>query len=129
MKLKGSPLNLDVYETSEVLTNKHFQHYQLPDFERLYLPPSMRPFLYLKPLETKEFIADDNRGAVSAFPSLKMDGTDFYPVKGVGSPAHPFSDSFLAKRRFALLYEIQFYESELWLMRRWLQDISQGNCG
>jgi hypothetical protein len=98
MKLKGSPLNLDVYETSEVLTNKHFQHYQLPDFERLYLPPSMRPFLNLKPLETKEFIADDNRGAISAFPSLKIDGTDFYlSVKGVGSPTHPFSRQLLGK--------------------------------
>src|SRR5674476_1135999 len=83
MKLKGLPLNLDVYETSEVLTNKHFQQYQLSDFERLYLPPSMRPFINLKPLETKEFIADDNRGAVSAFPSLKIDNTDFYlSVKG-----------------------------------------------
>ncbi|HZW83513.1 MAG TPA: hypothetical protein VFF14_08865, partial [Candidatus Deferrimicrobium sp.] len=62
MKLKGSPLNLDVYETSEVLTNKHFKEFQLSDFERLYLPPSMQPFTNLKPLETKEFIVDDNRG-------------------------------------------------------------------
>ena len=98
MKLKGSPLNLDVYETSEVLTNKHFQQYQLSDFERLYLPPSMRPFINLKPLETKEFIADDNRGAVSAFPCLKIDNTDFYlSVKGVGSPTHPFSRQLLGK--------------------------------
>ena len=98
MKLKGLPLNLDVYETSEVLTNKYFQNYQLPDFERLYLPPSMRPFLNLKPLETKEFIADDNRGVISAFPSLKIDGTDFYlSVKGIGSPTHPFSRQLLGK--------------------------------
>jgi hypothetical protein len=98
MKLKGSPLNLDVYETSEVLTNKHFQNYQLSDFERLYLPPSMRPFQNLKPLATKEFIADDNRGAISAFPSLKIDGTDFYlSVKGIGSPTHPFSRQLLGK--------------------------------
>ena len=98
MKLKGLPLNLDVYETSEVLTNKYFQNYQLPDFERLYLPPSMRPFINLKPLETKEFIADDNRGVISAFPSLKIDGTDFYlSVKGIGSPTHPFSRQLLGK--------------------------------
>ena len=98
MKLKGSPLNLDVYETSEVLTNKHFQHYPLSDFERLHLPPSMRPFLNLKPLETKEFIADDNRGAISAFPSLKIDDTDFHlSVKGIGSPTHPFSRQLLGK--------------------------------
>jgi hypothetical protein len=98
MKLKGSPLNLDVYETSEVLTNKHFQNYQVSNFERLYLPPSMRPFINVKPLTTKEFIADDNRGAISAFPSLKIDGTDFYlSVKGIGSPTHPFSRQLLGK--------------------------------
>ncbi len=98
MKLKGSTLNLDVYETTEVLTNKHFQHYKLSDFERLYLPSCMRPFTNLKPLETKEFIADDNRGAVSDFPSLKIDDTDFYlSVKGVGSPTHPFSRQLLGK--------------------------------
>ena len=98
MKLKGAPLNLDFYETSEVLTNKHFQQYNLSDFERLYLPPSMRPFINLKPLETKEFVADDNRGAVSAFPCLKIDDTDFYlSVKGVGSPTHPFSRQLLSK--------------------------------
>ncbi|MGE5532838.1 MAG: hypothetical protein ACM3UN_00655 [Bacillota bacterium] len=98
MKLKGSPLNLDVYETSEVLTNKHFKEFQLSDFERLYLPPSMQPFTNLKPLETKEFIVDDNRGAVSAYPNLKIDNTNFYlSIKGVGSATHPFSRQVLGK--------------------------------
>jgi hypothetical protein len=41
---------------------------------------------------------DDNRGAVSPLPSLKMDGTDFYlSVKGIGSPTNPFSHQLLGK--------------------------------
>lgn len=98
MKLKGSPLDLDGYEISEVRTNRQFERYQLSSFERLYLPPCMRPLINLKPIETKEFIADDNRGAISAFPSLKIDNTDFYlSVKGVGSATHPFSRKILDK--------------------------------
>ena len=65
----------------------------MPDFERLYLPESMRPFTDIKPFGTKEFVKDDNRGAVSTLPSLKMDGTDFYlSVKGIGSTTNPFSN-------------------------------------
>jgi hypothetical protein len=98
MKLKGLPLNLDVYEASETLTNRHFQEFKMPEFERIYLPESMRPFTDLSSLGTKEFIIDDNRGAVSTLPSLKMDGTDFYlSVKGIGSTTNPFSHQLLGK--------------------------------
>ena len=98
MKLKGLPLNLNIYETSEVLTNKHFQEFKMPEFERIYLPESMRPFTDLSPLSTKEFVIDDNRGAVSTLPSLKMDGIDFYlSVKGIGSTTNPFSHQLLGK--------------------------------
>jgi hypothetical protein len=98
MKLKGLPLVLNMYETSEVLTNKHFQGFQMNEFERIYLPESMRPFTDHSPLGTKEFIVDDNRGAVSTSPSLKMDGTDFYlSVKGIGSTTNPFSHQLLGK--------------------------------
>jgi hypothetical protein len=98
MKLKGLPLNLNIYEASETLTNKHFQEFKMPEFERFYLPESMRPFTDLSPLGTKEFIIDDNRGAVSTSPSLKMDGTDFYlSVKGIGSTTNPFSHQLLGK--------------------------------
>jgi hypothetical protein len=98
MKLKGLPLDLNVYETSEILTNKHFQEFTMPEFERVYLPESMRPFTDLIPSSTKEFIEDDNRGAVSTVPSLRMDGTDFYlSVKGVGSTTNPFSHQLLGK--------------------------------
>jgi hypothetical protein len=98
MKLKGSPLHLNVYETSEMLTNKHFQEYSMLEFERLYLPESMRPFTNLNPLGSKEFVTDDNRGAVAPLPSLKIDGTDFYfSVKGIGSTTNPFSHQLLGK--------------------------------
>jgi len=98
MKLKGSPLNLNIYEASEILTNKHFQQFRSLEFERLYLPESMRPFTDLNPLGMKEFVADDNRGAVSTLPLLKMDDTDFYlSVKGIGSTTNPFSTQLLGK--------------------------------
>jgi len=98
MKLKGLPLNLNIYETSEMLTNKHFQEFKMPEFERIYLPENMRPFTDITPLGTKEFIIDDNRGAVSTLPYLKMDATDFHlSVKGIGSTTNPFSHQLLGK--------------------------------
>ena len=104
IKLKGLPLNLDIYETSELLTNKHFQEFEMHEFERVYLPEDMRSFTDLNPLETKAFIADDNRGAVSTLPSLRLDGTDFYlSVKGVGSTTNPFSQQLLGKAEICSL--------------------------
>src|SRR2546428_77175 len=98
MKMKGLPLNLNVYETSETLTNKHFQEFKMSEFERIYLPDSMGPFTNLVPKGTKEFVVDDNRGAVSTAPYLKIDGTDFYlSVKGIGSTTNPFSHQPLGK--------------------------------
>jgi len=106
MKLKGSPLNLDTYETSEILTNKHFQEFKMLEFERIYLPESMRPFTDINPLGTKEFIVDDNRGAVSTLPYLKMDGTDFYlSIKGIGSTTNPFSHQLLDKAEICNLLQ------------------------
>jgi len=96
--MKGLPLNLNVYEAPEVLTNKHFQKFKMPDFERIYLPESMAPFTCLNPLGTKEFLVDDNRGAVSTSPALTMDGTDFYlSIKGIGSTTSPFSHQLFGK--------------------------------
>ena len=94
--LKGQPLDLDLYETSEVLTNKHFKDFEMCEFERFYLPESMRPFTDLVPTGTKALIADDNRGAVSTLPCLELDGIDFYlSVKGIGSTTNPFSQQRL----------------------------------
>ena len=104
MKLKGQPLDLDVYESSEVLTNKHFREFVICEFERVYLPESMRPFTDLVPTGTKAFIADDNRGAVSALPCLELDATDFYlSVKGIGSTTNPFSQQLLGKAEICSL--------------------------
>jgi hypothetical protein len=104
MKLKGLPLNLNVYETSETLTSKHFREFKMSEFDRFYLPESMSPFTDLNPLDTKEFIIDDNRGAVSASSSLKIDGTDFYlSVKGIGSTTDPFSHQLLGKAEICSL--------------------------
>ena len=98
MRLKGQPLDLDVYEASEVLTNRQFQGFGMDEFDRFYLPECMRPFADLVPVGTKAFIADDNRGAVSALPCLELDGTDFYlSVKGIGSTTNPFSQQLLGK--------------------------------
>ena len=104
MKLRGLPLNLDAYPAAKVLTNRHFKEFSMPEFERIYLPESLRPFTDLSPLTAKGFIADDNRSAVSPLPSLKMDGTDFYlSVKGVGSTINPFSNQALGKAEIAQL--------------------------
>ncbi len=98
MRLRGQPLGLDLYETSEVLTNKHFRDFETLELERFCLPQSMRLFTDLVPTMTKAFVADDNRGAVSTLPCLELDGTDFYlSVKGVGSTTNPFSRQHLGK--------------------------------
>ena len=98
MKMKGLPLYLDIYETSEILTNRHFREFEMPEFERIYLPESMRPFTDLSPLGAKEFVVDDNRGAVSTSPAMNIDGTDFFlSVKGIGSTTNPFSHQLLGK--------------------------------
>lgn len=87
------PLELKVFEASDVLTNKRFQEFILPGFGSLYLPESMQPFSNTSTLESKEFLVDNHRGAVSSTPALTIDGTDFFmSVKGVGSTTNPFSD-------------------------------------
>jgi hypothetical protein len=102
--MKGLPLDLSAYEASEVLTNKHFQQFKMPEFERIYLPESMKPFTDHSPLGTREFVVDDNRGAVSTSPSLKIDGTDFsLSVKGIGSTTNPFSRQLLGKAEICSL--------------------------
>jgi hypothetical protein len=98
LKMKGLPLSLNMYDAPEILTNKHFQKFNMPEFERIYLPESMGPFTSLNPLGAKEFLVDDNRGAVSPSPFLTLDGTKFYlSVKGIGSTANPFSHQLFAK--------------------------------
>src|SRR5437899_11628400 len=98
MKMKGLPVNLNMYEPSEILTNKHFQESKMSEFERIYLPDSMGPFTDLVPRGMKEFVVDDNRGAVSTSPCLEIDGTDFYlSVKGIVSTTNTFSHQPLGR--------------------------------
>jgi hypothetical protein len=104
MNLKGLPLSLNSYEASGILTNRQFQKFKMGEFEKLYLPESMHPFAEGNPLETKEFLVDDNRGAVFPSPSLTIDGTDFYlSIKGVGSTTDPFSHRTLGKAEIGSL--------------------------
>ncbi len=64
----------------------------------------MRPFVDTVPAGTKAFIADDNRGAVTAQPVLELDGSDFYlSVKGIGSTTNPFSQQLLGKAEICSL--------------------------
>ena len=106
LKMKGLPLNLNTYDAPEILTNKHFQEFRMPEFERIYLPESMRPFTSLNPIGVKEFLVDDNRGAVSTSPTLTLDGTDFYlSVKGIGSTINPFSHQLFGKTEISSMFK------------------------
>src|SRR2546422_3587098 len=92
LRLKGLPINLNMYEAAEIVTNEHFQGFSMPDFEKIYLSESMTPFTEGSYLGTKEFLVDEHRGAVSDTPVLTLDGTEFYlSVKGIGSATNPFS--------------------------------------
>ena len=96
MKLKGLPINLNTYEPGEIMTNKHFQDFNMPDFENIYLSESMAPFTDGPSLGMREFLVDEHRGAVSDTPVLTLDGTEFYlSIKGIGSTTNPFSHQLL----------------------------------
>jgi hypothetical protein len=98
LRLRGIPVNLNAYEAPSFLTNNQFRDFNVPEFERFYLSDSMNPLIDQDALEAREFIVDDNRGAVSPTPMLDMDGTEFYlSVKGIGSTTSPFSDRLLGK--------------------------------
>jgi hypothetical protein len=92
IKLRGMPIKLNMYESAGTITNKYFQSFEMPEFEKIYLPDTVKPFTEVDPIGTKELLIDDNRSAVSRDPHLTIDGTDFYfSVKGIGSTTSPFS--------------------------------------
>jgi hypothetical protein len=99
IKLRGMPINLNVYDGEGSLTNKYFESFQMPEFGRIYLPDSVKPFMDdTNPVEVKELLIDDNRSAVSQEPYMTIDGTDFYfSVKGIGSTTSPFSRQLFKK--------------------------------
>ncbi len=92
IKLRGMPISLNVYDGAGTKTSKYFKSFDMPEFEKIYLPDSVEPFTEMDPIGTKELLIDDNRSAVSRLPYLTIDGTDFYfSVKGIGSTTSPFS--------------------------------------
>ena len=104
IKLRGIPIALDEYQGAGTITNKYFRTYQMPEFERLYLPESVRPFTDSEPTGAKELLIDDNRSAVSREPYMAIDGVDFYfSVKGIGSTTSPFSRQLFKKEEISSL--------------------------
>jgi hypothetical protein len=104
IKLRGMPINLNVYEGAGTITNKYFASFQMPEFEKIYLPDSMLPFINTDSVGIKELLIDDNRSAVSREPCMTIDGTDFYfSVKGIGSTTSPFSRQLFKREEICSL--------------------------
>ena len=98
LSLRGVPISLNVYNGGATITNKYFRSFAMPEFEKVYLPDSVKPFSDVDPIGTKEFLIDDNRSAVGGQPYMAIDGTDFYfSVKGIGSTTSPFSRQLLKR--------------------------------
>jgi hypothetical protein len=98
------PIELNLYESAGTITNRYFQTFQMPEFEKIYLPDSVKPFTEADRIGTKELLIDDNRSAVSREPYLTIDSTDFYfSVKGIGSTTSPFSRQLFKKEEISSL--------------------------
>jgi hypothetical protein len=93
-----------MYDSAGTITSKYFRSFQMPEFEKIYLPDSVRPFADGDPTGTKELLIDDNRSAVSRQPRMTIDGTDFYfSVKGIGSTTSPFSRQLFGREEICSL--------------------------
>jgi len=102
--LRGVPIKLNTYPGAGTTTNKYFTSHVMPEFERIYLPESVRPFTDEEPESSRELLIDDNRSAVSREPYMAIDGTDFYfSVKGIGSTTSPFSRELFKKEEVSSL--------------------------
>ena len=98
------PIILDAYNGAGTITNKYFRSFQMPEFEKIYLPGSVKPFTEAAPVGKKELLMDDNRSAVSREPYMTIDGVDFYfSVKGIGSTTSPFSRQLFKKEEICSL--------------------------
>jgi len=95
-----------MYEAGEIMSNKHFQGFNMPDFEKVHLPESMAAFAVGSSLGMKEFLVDEHRGAISDTPVLTLDGTEFYlSIKGIGSITNPFSHQLFGPSEMSALLE------------------------
>jgi len=102
--LRGVPIGLNVYDGAGTVTNRHFGSFEMPEFGKVYLPDSVKPFTDADPVGARELLVDDNRSAVSREPCATIDGTDFYfSVKGIGSTTGPFSRQLLKKEEVCSL--------------------------
>lgn len=91
MKLNGMPIELASYP-AECLTNRRLRAFDLRALEAFYLPPALTGLLDDPPLETREFIEDDNRSAILPDAVATLDGLEFFlSIKGVGSWIDPYS--------------------------------------
>jgi hypothetical protein len=104
LNLRGMPISLNVYDGAATITNNYFKAFQMPEFEKLYLPDTVKPFSNVGPIGTKELLIDDNRSAVDRQPYMAIDGTNFYfSVKGIGSTTSPFSRQLFKKEEIRRL--------------------------
>lgn len=105
IKLRGMPIKLNMFDAEgSAITNTYFSTFQMPEFEKIYLPESVSPFTDTNPIGTKELLIDDNRSAVSKLPYMTIDGIDFYfSVKGIGSTTSPFSRQLFKKEEICSL--------------------------
>jgi len=85
------PLTLFGYP-AETVTNTRFASSDLARWDRIYLPAAVATLVDEPPLESVEFIEDDNRSAILPDPVATIDGQELYlSVKGVGSSVDPYS--------------------------------------
>jgi hypothetical protein len=91
IRLTGIPLPLSGYP-AETIANRQFSDPSLARWDRFFLPQALEPLLDDPPLETLEFIEDDNRTAILPEPVATLDSHELYmSVKGVGSTVDPYS--------------------------------------
>lgn len=99
MRIAGSSVTLDVYP-ARATTNRRFAAHELSRLDAVFLPPTLRELADEPPSGQREFVEDDNRGAVSREPVATLDGQPFYlSVKGIGSSVDPYSNRPLDRAR------------------------------
>jgi hypothetical protein len=114
IKLRGMPISLNVYDGAGTITSKHFRSFQMPEFGKIYLPDSAKPFSDVDPTGTRELLVDDNRSAVGREPCASIDGTDFYfSVKGIGSTTSPFSRQLFRKEEICSLLKSNYMKGRI----------------
>lgn len=91
IRLSGTPVELRSFE-AETVTNRNFARYDLREWDRYFLPPTLSPLAEGPEVERVDAIEDDNRGAILPNPVATLDGLPFFlSIKGIGSTVDPFS--------------------------------------